>query len=150
METLNVEIMKRSAESEIMKDSTEHKLEVAQMVIKHLKQCTLELDEELKSLKGNSSSGQAFHVAGHHIGVAVKKEPEITMRLMGIMYRALDKVFGFKVPVVTAGEWNKFLTSEQGVSARKKFDQVAMNHPEILNPLYDYHAATILLKKLKK
>lgn len=82
--------------------------------------------------------------------LAVKKEPEITMRLMGIMYRALDKVFGFNVPVITAGEWNKFLTSEQGVSARKKFDQVAMNHPEILNPLYDYHAATILLKKLKK
>jgi chromosome segregation ATPase len=76
MESLNVEIMKRSAESEIMKDSTEHKLEVAQMVIKHLKQCTLELDEELKSLKSNSSSGQAFHVAGHHIGVAVKKESE--------------------------------------------------------------------------
>ncbi len=82
--------------------------------------------------------------------LVVKKDPELTTHLMCRMYENLDAIFGFKVPVITAGEWNKFLTSEQGVSARKKFDQVAMNHPEILNPLYDYHAATILLKNLKK
>ena len=78
MESLNVEIMKRSAESEIVKDSTEHKLEVAQMVIKHLKQCTLELDQELNSLKSNSSSGQVVPLAGNHAVDAVKKESELS------------------------------------------------------------------------
>jgi hypothetical protein len=77
--------------------------------------------------------------------LVVKKEPEITMRMMEIMYRALDKVFGFMVPVITASGWTKFLESEQGVKSFSKFEKVALEHPEILNPLYDYYAATILL-----
>jgi hypothetical protein len=81
--------------------------------------------------------------------LVVKKEPEITKKKMEIMYRALDKVFGFEVPVVTASGWTKFLESEQGISARKKFDEVALEHPEILNPLYDYYASTILLDNIK-
>jgi hypothetical protein len=77
--------------------------------------------------------------------LAVKKEPEITKKMMEIMYRALDKVFGFMVPVVTASGWTKFLESDQGISARKKFNDVALEHPEILNPMYDYVAACALL-----
>ena len=81
--------------------------------------------------------------------LVVKKEPEVTKKLMEIMYRALDKVFGFMVPVITASGWTKFLESEQGVKSFLKFKNVAFEHPEILNPMYDYHAATILLDNIK-
>jgi hypothetical protein len=81
--------------------------------------------------------------------LVVKKEPEITKKMMEIMYRALDKVFGFMVPVITASGWTKFLESEQGISARKKFDDVALEHPEILNPMYDYYACMTLLDNIK-
>ncbi len=75
----------------------------------------------------------------------VKKFPEITKNLMYTMYKALDTIFGFEVPVITAPGWSKFLESGQGIKAFAKFKEVAMEHPEILNPMYDYHAATILL-----
>ena len=81
--------------------------------------------------------------------LVVKKEPEITKKKMEIMYHALDKVFGFEVPVITASEWTKFLESEQGVKSFLKFKNVALEHPEILNPMYDYYASTILLDNIK-
>jgi hypothetical protein len=81
--------------------------------------------------------------------LVVKKEPEVTKKLMEIMYRALDKVFGFMVPVITASGWTKFLESEQGVKSFLKFKNVALEHPEILNPLYDYCACMTLLDNIK-
>ncbi len=58
METLNVEIMKRSAEAVISKQIADSKLDAAQMVIQHLKKCTLELDAQVVSLQGQLQDGR--------------------------------------------------------------------------------------------
>jgi hypothetical protein len=78
-----------------------------------------------------------------------KRDPENTSRLLHIMYHNLDKIFGFRVPVITGPDFEEFLQSEDGQKAFEKFSVVALEHPEILNPMYDYYAACVLLNKLK-
>ncbi|NDA91274.1 MAG: hypothetical protein EBY20_10345 [Alphaproteobacteria bacterium] len=84
-----------------------------------------------------------------YIDSLVVKKSDDTRIMMYTMYHNLDEIFGFKVPVITGQDFNSFVTSEEGVRAREKFNQVAHEHPEILNPMYDYHAACILLEQLK-
>ncbi len=56
METLNVEIMKKNAECIMSKEIAEEKLEAAQLVIQHMKQCTLELDAQISALRSKSNA----------------------------------------------------------------------------------------------
>lgn len=78
--------------------------------------------------------------------LAVKKSPDVTRSLMYSMYHALDTIFGFKVPVITGSKFKDFLVSDEGIKAFTKFQEVALEHPEVLNPLYDYCASCVLLK----
>jgi hypothetical protein len=74
---------------------------------------------------------------------------EHTRQLLQIMYQNLDDIFEFKVPVIAGDEFDNFIKSEQGVMAFKKFKEVAIEYPEILNPMYDYHAACVLIENLE-
>lgn len=86
-----------------------------------------------------------------YIESLVKKSAfiEETKKMLYIMYSNLDAVFGFKVPVITASGWVDFMDSDEGIKAFSKFEKVAIEHPEILNPMYDYVAACVLLDSLR-
>lgn len=58
-----------------------------------------------------------------------------------IMYRQLDKIFDMSVPIVTEKDYDWYIQSKQGEICFEKFRNIAIDHPEVLNPLYDLYAA---------
>jgi hypothetical protein len=86
-----------------------------------------------------------------YIQSLVNKSSDIehTRQLLQIMYQNLDDIFGFNVPVIAGDEFDNFIKSEQGEKSYEKFASVALENPEILNPMYDYHAACVLIENLE-
>ena len=60
------------------------------------------------------------------------------------MYMSLDEVLG-RVPVLTTKTFPDFLKSDSGAQAFNKFKILALEHGEILNPMYDFYAAWVLI-----
>lgn len=60
------------------------------------------------------------------------------------MYKSLEDVFGIRIPVFTS---ETFVVVDKLESA---FRPIAMEHCEILNPMYDFYAAWVLLNGLDR
>lgn len=66
------------------------------------------------------------------------------------MYRSLDEIFEMRIPVLTTKTFPDFCKSDSGAQAFNKFRITALEHGEILNPMYDFYAAWVLIHGTEK
>jgi len=80
--------------------------------------------------------------------VNVRQKTQTTAK-MSIMYKQLDEIFGFHIPVITEKNFTEFLESRKGGLALELFRGIAMEYPGVLNPLYDLYAAWRMMNPVR-